>query len=109
LKSLNHLNPAAINMNVNAFMSSMFVDKPYLLLGNTITLHSYYFAEKTGNLIGLLPGTSTVVNIPGPFVSFQKRCLQTHELTIILPEGKAETSRNPPLLQKTNIRLKELS
>ena len=65
------------------------------------TLHHYYFAEKSGNLIGLLPNSSTVVKITGPFLSFENRILKTPEEHVLLPAGKEETSRNPPLRQST--------
>jgi hypothetical protein len=80
------------------------------MLGNPITVHHYYFAEKTGNLLGILPNTSTVINIPGPFISFDKvkRLLKTGEVTVYLPEGKAEKSKNPPLAQNTLTKLKSL-
>jgi hypothetical protein len=94
----------------NTFLRYYFTDKPYLMLGNPITIHHYYFAEKTGNLLGILPNTSTVINIPGPFISFDKvkRLLKTGEVTVYLPEGKAEKSKNPPLAQNTLTKLKSL-
>ncbi len=73
-----------------------------------MTLHHYYFAEKQGNLIGLLPNSSTVVNVPGPFLAFENRVLKTPEVHVLLPEGKEETSRNPPLRQSTINMLKTI-
>lgn len=94
----------------NTFLRYYFTEKPYLMLSNPITIHQYYFAEKTGNLLGILPNTSTVVNIPGPFISFDKvkRLLKTSEVTVHLPEGNAEKSKNPPLYQNTMTKLKSL-
>ena len=77
----------------------------------TIILHQYYFAEHTGNLLGVLPKSSTVIKISGPFISFDKskRLLKSKDTIIHLPEGYAETSKNPPLYQNTLEVLKKLS
>jgi hypothetical protein len=81
------------------------------MLGNPITIHQYYFAEKTGNLLGVLPNSSIIINIPGPFISFDKvkRLLKTSEVTVYLPEGQTEKSKIPPLYQKTMTKLKSLT
>lgn len=77
-------------------------------MDNKITLHHYYFA-KSGKLMGLLPGTAKVIIVSGPFLSFVDRVLRTPEFQVLLPEGKEETSRNPPLHQTTVDILKRLS
>jgi hypothetical protein len=89
-----------------------------------ITLHSYYFAEKTGCLFGRLPISSTTVRIPGPFLTFDKstRMLKTGEctveigmesfrhssFTVHLPSGYEEKSKNPNLLEYTRTKLNSL-
>jgi len=75
------------------------------------TIHSYYFAEKTGTLFGLKPGKADVVFDQGPFISFDKktRILSTAEKTYHLPIDKAETSKNPNLCGRTKEMLNNLA
>jgi hypothetical protein len=75
------------------------------------TIHSYYFAERSGNLIGIKPKTSTVVSIEGPFIVFDKktRILTNSEGQYYLPEDKAEKSKNPNLFEHTKEVLNRLT
>jgi hypothetical protein len=75
------------------------------------TIHSYYFAERSGNLLGIKPGTSKVVSIEGPFIVFDKktRILTNSEGKYYLPEDKAEKSKNPNLFEHTKEILNRLT
>jgi hypothetical protein len=75
------------------------------------TIHSYYFAEFSGNLLGIKPKTSTVVSIGGPFISFDKktRILTNSEGQYYLPEDRAEKSKNPNLFEHTKEILNNLT
>ena len=75
------------------------------------TIHSYYFAERSGNLLGIKPGSATVLSISGPFTSFDKktRLLTNSEGQYYLPEDRAEKSKNPNLFEHTKEILNRLT
>jgi len=76
----------------------------------TNKIDSYYFSSK-GNLLGLIPGTSTIISVEGPFKSYNK---QTNILYTIcgdvyyLDPKKAETTKQPPICDRTVKMLKNL-
>ena len=76
----------------------------------TNKIDSYYFSSK-GNLLGLIPGTSTIISVEGPFKSYNK---QTNILYTIcgdvyyLDPKKAETTKQPPIYDRTVKMLKNL-
>jgi hypothetical protein len=76
---------------------------------NTIEVHSFYFAEETGNLKGVRPNSFDIVTISGPFNKYskQEQILFRENLKIYLPADKIETSSF--LMERTINTLNKLS
>jgi len=73
-------------------------------------IDSYYISDK-GNLIGLIPKTSNVIIIEDEFIKFDKntRLLYGKNNIIYLDPKKIESTNNPPLYNRTNKFLNNLS